>query len=184
MRKSLALIVLVVLVAVSSVAQEADLASYDSEAVRLQRVGMATLGGWAVTNLVSNSTLLLAAEDEEWAGFATMNLGWGGINLGLSVLGYLSRDTAPDEPASRLRRQRAWEHAYLFNAGVDVGYVFAGLWLREVARRTERGDRIRGFGSAIIVQGSALLVFDLVMFLLHRSNGEKLIDAVNRAGGG
>jgi hypothetical protein len=105
-----------------------------------------------------------------------MNLGWAGINLGLSAVGLLTSPSVSETPqlADVLSRQRSLENVYLFNAGLDVGYVFAGLWLRELANRSKREDQLRGFGTAIVVQGGFLFAFDLVMFLVHSAHRHDL----------
>jgi hypothetical protein len=158
-------------------AEEFDLKQYARRTAEIQQAGMITLGSWAVANIAGNSALLVASDDYD--DFALMNLGWAGINLGLATIGY--RGASIDaEPSLRSlsRRQRRLEHAFLFNTGLDVGYVFAGLWLTELANRSDRSEQLAGFGSALIVQGSFLFAFDLVMYLIQGARGRALYQAL------
>lgn len=158
-------------------AEEFDLRQYARRTTEIQQGGMLALGGWAVANIVGNSALLVASD--EYDDFAIMNLGWAGINLGLATVGY--RGASMDaEPSLRslARRQRRLEHAFLFNTGLDVGYVFAGLWLTELANRSARPEQLAGFGSALIVQGSFLFAFDLVMYLVQGLRSRALYQAL------
>lgn len=154
-------------------ANSSDTVGYAHRMEAIQRGGMMALGSWGAANVIGNGAILAYGGNSS---FATMNLGWAGINLGLAATGLITAPSVSETPqlAELLSRQRSLENAYLFNAGLDVGYLFAGLWLRELALRPERDDQLRGFGTAIVVQGAFLFAFDLVMFLIHSAHGRHL----------
>ena len=105
-----------------------------------------------------------------------MNMIWGGINITLATIGYLSAKNQDGLSfAKSLRKQSSLEKTFLFNAGVDVAYIAGGFYLKEKAYNDLKNrDRYKGFGNSIVLQGSALFLFDGVMFLLHQQHGKKL----------
>ena len=148
---------------------------------QLQRRGMLTLGGWAAGNILYSAISLGKATGSDRA-FHQMNLGWGGINLGLAVLGYLdARKPGNDGYAFLLRKQQSLEKTFLFNAGLDIAYITTGFYLKERSRRNDgNSDRNRGFGNSLLLQGGGLLLFDGVMYLVHRAHGRALLMAADR----
>jgi hypothetical protein len=82
---------------------------------------------------------------------------WGVTDLAIAGISAV-RDPASGRPG-RLRR------ILLVNAGLDVGYIALGAGL--IALRPTLGGRVEpsaaaGHGAAIVVQGAALLVLDVV----------------------
>ncbi|MEZ4903208.1 MAG: hypothetical protein R2822_16345 [Spirosomataceae bacterium] len=75
------------------------------------------------------------------------------------------------------------------NTGLDIAYVTSGLWLLDKST-TEIGvrqDRFRGFGQAVVAQGSFLLIFDLTNYFIHQSdnpNLHRVLDNVQLSGNG
>ncbi|MFN9666429.1 MAG: DUF6992 family protein, partial [Bacteroidota bacterium] len=78
-----------------------------------------------------------------------------------------------------IQEQRALEKLLLLNTGLDVAYISTGLYLRERGLRLN-SDRNKGFGNSLILQGSFLLVLDLVQYFTHQKNGKVLQDQVNK----
>ena len=138
------------------------------------RQTMWVLGGWAAANLTVGAIGMGRSKGENRA-FHQMNLGWGAINLGLAASGIWT--AAHTDPASldvwnSLESYHKMQRIFLFNAGLDVGYVASGFWMLERAKTDPlRADRWRGFGKSIILQGAFLFVFDLGAFWYqHRLN--------------
>ena len=102
------------------------------------------LGRWAVGSMLLGSALAVAPRTR---GFGRQTAAWGAVDGAIALVGArrLARGRTTD-PA-RLRRM------LLVNAGLDVGYLAAGLWL-------SRRSRWRGDGLAVLVQGAFLLVLD------------------------
>lgn len=155
----------------------ADVAAWNGERVRLQAMGMKALGAWGTSNLVLGTGLWLA-EEGEFRHFGAMSAGWGAVNLaiaGASLAGLRGRDPARIGLAEGLRRAHGLEKTLLFNAGLDVGYVMAGGWMREVGLRDD-DDRLAGYGTSIMAQGAFLFVFDTVLWYLVRRQRLSLVE--------
>ena len=100
-----------------------------------------------------------------------MNALWNTVNLalaGFGLAGALRAEPSPDL-FTAIDAQHRLEKTLLFNAGLDVGYVMAGLYLNELARRKpDQSDRLEGYGRSLVLQGGFLLSFDLVTYLVQR----------------
>lgn len=67
------------------------------------------------------------------------------------------------------------EKTLLFNGGLDVGYMAAGFYLREKAKNsTKYHDMFKGYGSALILQGAFLFVFDLSLYWVLNQHSKTL----------
>lgn len=143
---------------------------------------MTVLASWSAVNLAAGTTLALTTEDPELAAFHQMNAGWNIVNAALaipSLLGARARLADPPSPdlTESLLEQNTLEDILLFNAGLDVGYIAAGFYLTERARRNEaNAEALAGFGYSLMVQGGFLLVFDLVVYALQRQVGVGLAE--------
>ncbi len=177
MFRQLTLVFLLSLVAVNLLGQELDLATFNSMRLEKQGVSMMVLGGWAVANIATGAALYGSASGEDRY-FHLMNVGWNVINLGLATFGYLGAvksDPAAFDLLQSLQAQNRMEKILLFNAGLDVGYILGGVYLRERAKRdTKNPERLAGFGKSIILQGAFLFAFDLTAFYLLNKHGQQL----------
>ena len=138
---------------------------------------MIGLGSYAVSNLIYGGVGYLSMDDEYSQHFHQMNMMWNTVNLGLAVPGYLkaSKDsrTLSEEELDRL--QKKTEMIFLINDALDVGYVAAGFWLkRNAASQGDQEAMYRGYGDSMIMQGSVLLAFDAIAYVLHHNHGKKL----------
>jgi hypothetical protein len=59
------------------------------------------------------------------------------------------------------------------NGGLDLVYIGAGIYLNHRGN-SDNSDKLRGYGSGVILQGAFLLLFDATMYSSERSNGNKL----------
>ena len=136
---------------------------------------MLVLGGWSAANLIYSGASAGAAEGSNKY-FHQMNIIWGGINITLASIGYLSAKHKDGLSfANSLQKQSSLEKTFLFNAGLDVAYIAGGFYLKEKSYNDLKNkDRYKGYGNSIVLQGSALLLFDGVMYLLHQRHGKKL----------
>lgn len=145
---------------------------------RITRTGMKVLGAWGVAN---TATGLIASGTASGQAryFHQMNAGWGIINTGLAVAGFLGakkEDVNAYGLVKTIKNQHNIEKVLLLNAGLDVGYIAAGAWLNERGI-TKNSVRLQGYGKSVMMQGVFLLIFDGVMYAVHHKNGKKL-DAV------
>lgn len=158
-------------------AQTEALRAWNSQRIQTQSTGMLVLGGWALGNMALSAALLPGKRGEDQA-FHQMQIGWNAINLGIAALGYWGAQRAGYQDwdlYQSIQEQYKMQKILLFNAGLDVGYVAAGAYLRERANNpsAKNPERLRGFGRSIMIQGAFLLAFDLTLFsILANQNGE------------
>ncbi len=154
-----------------------QLLSFNEKRIQISRVGMMTLGGWAVGNFLV-SGILIGSSNGSPKAFHQMNVGWNLINLGLAGFGYynaLKADPAALDTYQTIKEQYGLEKTFLFNGGLDVGYMLGGLYLTERAKNaTKNQDLLKGFGQSILLQGGFLFVFDLAMFFIVNHHGHLL----------
>jgi len=136
---------------------------------QVNRVGMTILGAWAIGNILVGTSLALAEVGDP--AFHQMNAMWNTVNLGLAAFSLIQarRAQPPSTLAKEIQAQHSIEKILLFNAGLDVGYMATGLWLREMNSGPWTQD-LPGWGNALVLQGAFLFAFDLVLFAVHRRN--------------
>jgi hypothetical protein len=157
----------------SALAQSPTLDAFNRDRLRLNQRGLTVLGTWAAGNLLANGLLLNGATGRDRA-FYQMNLAWGAVNLTLAGAGIWAGRRQKSEGLSAyesLKKQHAVEQVFLVNTALDVAYVAGGVYLTE--RGNSRpdpalGERLRGQGQAIVLQGAFLFLFDGVMYAVHR----------------
>ena len=150
--------------------------AFNQKRLVTQKKAMFVLGGWAVGNMAT-SGLLLNKTDGIAKDFHRMNIGWNAINLGIATLGYLGTRKAKVnlKNGEAVKAQYNIQKVLLFNAGLDIGYMLGGLYLKERAKNNlEQKDRWTGWGNAILYNGAFLFVFDLATYFIHRSHNKEL----------
>jgi hypothetical protein len=169
-----------------------SLDSLNGQRLHTNRVGMSVLGGWAVANIGFSGVQYFRTEGQA-KGFHQMNVMWNFVNLGLAATSLIG--SGPESAlglgmAESLAEQQKIEKILLFNAGLDVGYVMAGFYLRERSLNpaVKKPDRMRGWGNSLLLQGGFLFAFDITMVLLHNHHGSngimKLLQTVHPVPGG
>lgn len=159
-----------------SSSQKIDLTKFEKERVRTSKNAMIVLAGWSAVNIVG-SGIATNTSNKENRNFHQMNVMWGGINLAIAGLGYWGANREKiDNPTLEgvMKRQRRIEKTYLINAGLDVVYVGAGLLMNKTADNQKNPDKFRGYGNSIMMQGGFLLLYDGIMYAIHRSHGKQL----------
>ncbi len=177
MRKYFLLLAFIAIVdQVQAQSQSDALAQYNKQRLQITRVGMLTLGGWALANM-GTSGILLSQNSGSRYYFHQMNVFWNVVNLGLAGFGYYNAATS--DPASfslaeSIQEQNNIEKLLLFNAGLDVAYLVGGFYLSERSRRdSPQSERWKGYGQSLLLQGGFLLVFDAVLYtVLHQASPE------------
>ncbi|MDB4879319.1 MAG: hypothetical protein JWL60_765 [Gemmatimonadetes bacterium] len=89
--------------------------------------------------------------------FAIQTAAWGAVDLLLVALGFGTLTARDVAAATRLDRF-VW-----LNIGLDAGYVMIGITLAVVGWRLGRRLGLVGAGTAIVVQGTALALLDLIL---------------------
>ena len=133
----------------------------------LQKTGMITLGSWAIGNIAVGSIRMGQTTGSQYR-FHQMNVFWNIVNLGIAAGGYYGATTAQPEDFTAmqtLKEYHSFNKILLLNAGLDVGYMLGGLYLRERAKNvSKRQNMLKGYGQSIMLQGAFLFVFDLVLY--------------------
>lgn len=141
---------------------------FDKE-VRFRTNGMMVLGSWAVVN-IAGGLALRSNTAGSTRYFHEMNAIWNGVNLGIAAFGYFGamRMGMPDSAFELYQEQIGMDKTLLFNAGLDLGYVAAGLWMTERAKTVDkRPEMWKGYGQAVMLQGAFLFAFDVLMLVFH-----------------
>ncbi len=165
-------------VKVDTLPNTSQLVSLDSIAKRrnqLNKANMTILAGWAGVNIIQSSISSANATGSDKA-FFKMNTYWNIVNLAVAGVGLYSVKKMANKKLSlvqSLNEQQKLEKLLLVNSGLDVGYVFAGLYLQERGQRLNN-DQTEGFGKGVLLQGGFLLVFDVVQYCMHHANGKHL----------
>lgn len=156
--------------------QKVDLVKFEKERVRYSKNTMVVLAGWSAANLIG-SGIATNTRNKEMRYFHQMNVMWGGINLAIAGLGYWGANKEKiDNPTleSAMKHQKRIEKTYLINAGLDVVYVGAGLIMNKTSDNQKSPEKFKGYGNSIMVQGGFLLLYDAVMYAIHRKHGKQL----------
>ena len=139
---------------------------------------MLGLGSYALANFAISGVAYFTSEDESSKRFHEMNVMWNTVNIGLALPGYIKarRGGQPMTREELLKAQKKTESIFLFNDVLDVGYIAAGIWMREVApNQLDQENLFKGYGNSLILQGSFLLVFDAVAYYCHHSHAKELL---------
>lgn len=169
-----------------------QLEEVNSKRLRINKNAMYVLGGWAVTNIAVGAYMRGRTTGSNRY-FHEGNAGWNVVNL--AIAGGSLWATSKADPASydlwqTIAEQQKIEKFLLFNAGLDLGYMATGLYLTERSRRFSgmKGDRLKGYGQALLLQGGFLLAFDLTTFIIHNSHAspelQNLLSSVYVTGNG
>lgn len=146
---------------------------YYQKSLTLQKNGMLILGSWAMMNILSGSYGVLRSNGDTKY-FHQMNAAWNIVNLGIAFAGYYGASSGAElsltdqgmlDEVSHLNR------ILLINAGLDLLYIGTGivLWKNGISGTS---DRKMGYGKSILIQGSFLLVFDTVLYLINQKYSE------------
>ena len=151
------------------------------ESLGINNIGMAVLGGWALAN-ISVGTYGWIKQTGQRAYFHQMNLFWNTVNLsiaGIALYSNLSSDFGLLSAEEMLAKQLKTQRIFLINAGLDVGYVATGFILKHLADRYPKNElRLIGYGNSVIMQGTFLFVFDMVMYLIQRNHRMGFLDQI------
>ena len=172
----------------SSYSQKIDLTKFEKERISIQKKSMVALAGWSVANIVV-SGIATNTRNKEMRYFHQMNVMWGGINLAIAGLGYwgAGREKINNPTlADVLKHQNRIEKTYLINAGLDVVYIGSGLLMNQLSDNQKNPAKFKGYGNSIMLQGGFLLVYDAIIYAIHKKHGKQLkgmVDKVSLIGG-
>ena len=155
--------------------QQINLPDFNRQSQLTNKKGLLALGGWSAANVIYGS-IASSQTTGTTKYFHQMNALWNGITLGITSAGYfLSKKDTDLSYEATLKKQAGVEKLFLFNAGLDVAYIAGGLYLKERSKNSIKDrDKLQGYGESIVLQGSALLVFDAIMFAINNKHGKQL----------
>jgi hypothetical protein len=128
----------------------------------LERAHLMRLSLWGGASLLVGSVLLglMRARGHRSTlldHFGIQTVAWGAFDLALAATGLQRLELRDLNGATRLDRF-LW-----LNIGLDLGYILVGITLLVLGWRLSRRMGFVGAGMAVIVQGSALALLDLVL---------------------
>lgn len=174
----LTLILSLFLLSFDALAQSPSISQAYEKDVKIRKTGMAILGTWAVGNMITGAIGRSQASGQT-AYFHEMNLIWNVVNLGIAGAGYYftASGDVPENASALLNDQVSFQKTLLFNAGLDLAYIAGGFYLMERAKNTtNRPERLKGYGKSVILQGSFLFVFDVILHTIHSKQSSQISD--------
>ena len=155
--------------------QNLTFSNFNQERHDLNKKGMVVLGSWAGANLITNGILLPNSTGSDKY-FYQMNVYWSVVNGVLAGLGVLETKKMKGSLSAfqTLEEQSSTEKTFLINTGLDAAYVMTGVYLLEKSKNSmDNQDMLKGYGQSVILQGGFLLLFDGIMYGVHRSHLKK-----------
>lgn len=157
-----------------------EVSNFSERQQNLNRKGMRILSAWAIGNMAIGTTSYFVGNNAYVDGFSAMSAGWNIINLGIGLSGAFKKPNLSTPSFTKtLKENMKLEKIYLFNAGLDFGYVVGGFWLHQYGV-SEGNSLWVGAGDAVVMQGLFLAIFDAIMYYKHYKNGKKLIDTMEK----
>jgi hypothetical protein len=156
-----------------------NLPQFNKEQAGINKTAFIVLGSWSAANIITG-----IAGQAHTSGqakyFHQMNLIWGSVNLVIAGSGYIGaiRRNTDLSLSGSLKQQSVIEKTFLFNAGLDLAYLAGGAYFIEKGKNNNP-DRNKGYGKSILLQGGALLLFDVIMYSTHNKHGKKLLTVLN-----
>lgn len=169
---------------------DAAFAQLNERRIATNKTGMTILGAWGAANIVGGVAGTLAATDQEWKSFHTMNALWGAVNLSIAGVGCIGARKEAKQTLScdkMLDRYESGKRLFLINAGLDVIYIGSGMALASYADELDNPARWRGYGKSVMMQGIFLVIFDGTLFALHQHQNKswyKLLEGACVTGNG
>jgi hypothetical protein len=160
-----------------------SLAAYNLHRINITKTGMKVLGSWGLVNIAGGAAGYFAAKQDEVKYFSEMNVLWGAVNTGIAAI---SLSGVRREMAAKMNYEQSYnrylanKRIYLFNAGLDIFYIGAGVGLTAYGQNDKKDQPVLyGYGKSIVVQGIFLLLFDNIMFSANQLDNSKWFRLMN-----
>jgi hypothetical protein len=161
---------------------QADPAVFHEESLTINNRGMYVLGSWALTNMATGAVGWIKQTGASMY-FHQMNFFWNSVNLSIAGLALFSGKNANSEGWDQkqfLDSQARFQRLYLINAGLDIGYMGAGLLMKKMAPEyPENQNRLKGYGNSVLLQGAFLFLFDIVMFGIQHNHQSDFLNQLS-----
>ena len=139
---------------------------------QINKNGMLLLGTWAAGNILVGTYGNFTAKNEAKY-FHQFNAMWNVVNLGIAAFGYINSINSDPAAMSSLEifnEFNSLQSFLLLNAGLDAAYIMTGFYLKEKSKNSSSGERLRGYGNSLLLQGGFLLLFDIALYFIHQNN--------------
>lgn len=164
MRKYLCLLLFLLMSGVAN-AQTSTLATFNLRQNEVLKIGMIVLGVWALLNIIIGSFKLMKATRNKRF-FFQMNIYWNIVNMviaSVALYSLLTQIPASLDLAESIKQHDWYKKILYLNIGLDVAYLFIGIWLQERSKLSPKIEQLKGWGQSIVLQGFFLLVLDIVL---------------------
>ena len=182
MRKVLILTVMLMVCSAPTLVGQETYKDFMSTTYRINSGGMLVLGSWAAANIISGAIGWSRNIDQRMY-FHQMNFFWNVVNLsiaGVGLYGSQMTDFSLWSGDEMINRQGKIQQLFLINAGLDIGYMGAGLILNRIAPKYPKNqNRLAGYGNSVMLQGGFLFIFDLVLYGIQRSHRLDFLDQIS-----
>ncbi len=146
---------------------------YELQRQEINRSAMMVLGSWAFGNMLVGTYGHFNTSGHA-RGFHQFNFMWNVVNLGIATFGYyqaVNADPTTFGHVDILKEYNTLQNILLLNVGLNVSYMATGLYLRERSKNSiKHGDRLKGYGNSLLLQGAFLFLFDTSLFFIHRNH--------------
>jgi uncharacterized protein DUF6992 len=166
--------------------RERFLRDLNAERIELNRRALWMLTGWTVLNMGVGTVGYFAASDPTWRGFHQMNALFNVPVLGIALTSFAvlaAQDPERLDLRQSLFRSELLSRGLLVGITLDVATGLAGLYLHERGLHVG-SERLVGWGSSLLLQGSFLLLFDSALFVLNTRYDARLLPLVDTSGRG
>ena len=157
-----------------------DLLEFNKSRNKRTSRGLKVLGGWAVANMGVSGAMYFNSSGTD-KHFHEMNVVFNGVNVIIVAASLLPKEKNDLDLNKTLQWQSNTESTYIANAALDLLYSSVGLYLTERAKNDfKEHDRFKGWGNSLLLQGGFLFAFDTSMFIIHKKNGKKLYNLMDK----
>jgi hypothetical protein len=180
--KKAVLALMLIMIFLPSMAQDREHTEFYRQSMHTNNKGMYVLGSWAVANLLIGG-IGWQQNTGDTKYFHQMNFFWNTVNLsiaGFALYNNLSGGIEDLTNEMMVKNHYKIEKLYLINGGLDLVYIGTGFMLKNLSPKKEKNkDILKGYGNSLILQGSFLLVFDAVMWVIQRNHRLEFLDNFN-----
>ena len=173
---------LLMLLSLNGAAQQTVLNDFNAKREHINKTAFIVLGAFSAANIIYG-TIASTQTSGTTKYFHQMNAIWNGVTLGILAIGRFTAKPHGDLSfGESLKKQQGIEKIYLFNAGLDLAYIGTGAYLYEKSKTTiKKPERLKGYGQSLLLQGGALLLYDVIMYSIHNKHGRQLSTVAARA---
>lgn len=171
-------LIVLLLILTTQLCAQTETNLFFQQSLKVENTSMIALGAWAAGNLAV-SLHGLQNTDGETLHFHQMNTAWSSINLALVGLHFtrkLFRKETHISNTQLMSAHKKIERILLYNTALDMGYIALGIGLKQLAD-TPNGnfDLLTGYGNALLLQGSFLLLFDAIFYSIQYTRRKKFL---------